>query len=77
MFPLGSSVVTKISFCGSTVPLDLDQDGRSSALPRAQLPSQEAGCRFRLGVERSKLGQYAEAVADYDRQVGSKQDTAA
>src|SRR6185369_17290105 len=39
------------------------------ALARAQLPSQEAGCRFRLGVERSKLGQYAEAVADYDRQV--------
>jgi tetratricopeptide (TPR) repeat protein len=39
------------------------------ALPRAQLPSEEAACWFRLGVERSKLGRYAEAVADYDRQV--------
>jgi tetratricopeptide (TPR) repeat protein len=39
------------------------------ALPRAQLPSQEAICWFRLGVERSKLGQYAEAVTDYDREV--------
>jgi tetratricopeptide (TPR) repeat protein len=39
------------------------------AVPRAKLPSQEAICWFRLGVERSKLGDYAEAVADYDRQV--------
>jgi tetratricopeptide (TPR) repeat protein len=39
------------------------------ARARAQLPAQEASCWFRLGVERSKLGQYAEAVADYDRQV--------
>jgi len=39
------------------------------AVPNAQLPGQEATCWFRLGVERSKLGLYAEAVADYDRQV--------
>jgi len=39
------------------------------ARAHAQLPAQEATCWFRLGVERSKLGQYAAAVADYDRQI--------
>jgi tetratricopeptide (TPR) repeat protein len=39
------------------------------ALLRAELPTHEAACWFRLGVERSKLGQYAQAVTDYDHQI--------
>jgi tetratricopeptide (TPR) repeat protein len=39
------------------------------ARARAPLPGQEASCWFRLGVERSRLGHYAAAVADYDRQI--------
>jgi len=35
----------------------------------ARLPARQAWCSFRLGVEKSKLGRYADALADYDRQL--------
>jgi tetratricopeptide (TPR) repeat protein len=39
------------------------------AEPLARFAGQQADCWFRLGVERSKLGQYREALASYDRQL--------
>jgi tetratricopeptide (TPR) repeat protein len=35
----------------------------------ARLPAQRSVCWFRLGIERSKLGRYREAVASYDAQI--------
>lgn len=35
----------------------------------ARLPSQRTVCWFRLGIERTKLGQYREAVMSYERQI--------
>ena len=35
----------------------------------ARLPAQKAACWFRLGVERSKIGRYREALASYDSQI--------
>lgn len=37
----------------------------------ATTPAEEAACWHRLAVERSKLGQYAQAIADYDRELAS------
>ena len=39
------------------------------AEPLARLPSQKSSCWFRLGLERSRLGRYSEAVASYDQQI--------
>jgi tetratricopeptide (TPR) repeat protein len=39
------------------------------AEPLARLPGQKASCWFRLGLERSRLGRYREAVASYDQQL--------
>ena len=39
------------------------------AEPLARLPSQRSSCWFRLGLARSKLGRYREAVASYDQQI--------
>jgi len=39
------------------------------AEPLARLPSQKATCWFRLGLERSHLGRYREALASYDQQI--------
>ena len=39
------------------------------AEPLARLPSQRSACWFRLGLVRSKLGRYREAVASYDQQI--------
>ncbi|HET6150388.1 MAG TPA: tetratricopeptide repeat protein [Polyangia bacterium] len=39
------------------------------AEPLARLPSQRSACWFRLGLARSKLGRYREAVASYDQQI--------
>jgi tetratricopeptide (TPR) repeat protein len=39
------------------------------AEPLARLPGQKATCWFRLGLERSHLGRYREALASYDQQI--------
>src|SRR4051812_11698567 len=39
------------------------------AEPLARAVGQKADCWFRLGVERSKLGRYADALAAYDREL--------
>jgi tetratricopeptide (TPR) repeat protein len=39
------------------------------AEPLARLPSQRSSCWFRLGIERSRLGRYRDAVASYDQQI--------
>jgi tetratricopeptide (TPR) repeat protein len=39
------------------------------AEPLARLPGQKATCWFRLGLERSHLGHYREALASYDQQI--------
>ncbi len=39
------------------------------AEPLARLPGQKAACWFRLGLERSRLGRYREALASYDQQI--------
>jgi len=37
----------------------------------AQSPAEEAACWHRLATERSKLGQYQQAIADYDRDLAA------
>lgn len=37
----------------------------------ARSPAEEAACWHRLAAERSKLGQYAQAIADYDRDLAA------
>ena len=39
------------------------------AEPLARLPGQKTACWFRLGLERSRLGRYREALASYDQQI--------
>jgi tetratricopeptide (TPR) repeat protein len=47
------------------------------AEPLARLPGQKTACWFRLGLERSRLARYREALASYDQQIALGESEAA